>query len=153
MRRKDREIKGDRNLEILETGVWGTLSLNNPGKAPYAVPMHFLLSEDKTFLYIHGAADGHKNTLIRHDGKATLTIVENVLVSMDKFNTAYDSVILTGDIEPIVLKDEKIQALTGFAKKYTEVSNTDTLNFINSFLPRVAVFKFKINSLSGKSHR
>ncbi len=107
MRLAKQALSDDASIEVLNSAVFGTLSLN--GEYPYAVPLNFAYSDG--CIYFHCAKSGEKLERIRQNSKVSFCAVGSARVISEKYNTVYRSVICFGDAE--ILQDEE-QRRKGF---------------------------------------
>lgn len=114
MRRKDRELKNDEIIEILQNNTYGILSSISENGYPYGVPISYIFLNNS--IYFHSATKGHKIDNILDNSKVSFCVVGETCTLPDKFTTNYESVIVFGKaIE--VLDDEKNSALLEILKK------------------------------------
>lgn len=128
MRRKDREVTDFAAIQQIVADC-GVLRLGiNDGGYPYVVPVNFGYEWQGTelVLYIHGARQGHKLSLLAEDGRVGIemdtdhgTIIEE---KGDHRNYSFSYRSLMGRGEAILLTDpqEKLAALMRIVAHYTE---------------------------------
>ncbi len=150
MRLKSREISNFNEIvDVLER--CNTLRIAFRGDTyPYIVPVSFGIkrNEDDILLYFHGAKEGHKIEQIQ---KYPMVCIEgDIFYKAEEtsygITAKYESVIGYGVIEKVE-NDEIIDGLKAICAhyNYTEypIEKCKTL-------PMTAVYKIKINELSGK---
>ncbi|WP_342437742.1 pyridoxamine 5'-phosphate oxidase family protein [Paenibacillus sp. FSL L8-0436] len=120
VRYKTRECKDQEKIEsFLQQARIGYLGLVD-GNLPYVVPLNYVWSEGK--LYIHGAGDGRRNQVMSENPEVCFTVCEEYGTITDpvpaKTDTAYMSVMIFGQAEPITDLDEATHVLQGLINKY-----------------------------------
>ena len=151
MRRKERETAYEEAVKILRGCMFATVALRG-GEYPYAVPMHFGLSEEGGLaLYFHCALEGKKLALIGSGVRAAFSAVrfcENIPPKGEVCTASarYESVFGEGELSP-VFGEEKARGLRLLLEHYA----------IAGELPpaaenRVCVLKFTVRTLTGKRH-
>ncbi|AIQ21284.1 pyridoxamine 5-phosphate oxidase [Paenibacillus sp. FSL H7-0357] len=120
VRYKTRECKDQEKIEsFLQQARIGYLGLVD-GNLPYVVPLNYVWSEGK--LYIHGAGDGRRNQVMSKNPEVCFTVCEEYGTITDpvpaKTDTAYMSVMIFGQAEPIKDLDEATHVLQGLINKY-----------------------------------
>lgn len=90
------------------------------GNAPYVVPLNYVWMDGK--LYFHGAGDGRRNRVMSENSEVCFTVCEEYGTIADpvpaKTDTAYMSVMLFGQAEPIADLDEATGVLQEMLNKY-----------------------------------
>jgi len=152
IRRKDREIQGERVRELLNSCEYGFLSLGiaENGYA-YGIPMSYAYDEDSSSLYFHSANNGQKLEVIEKNAKVSFCIVTNTCVLAQSFSTKYESVIVYGDIEIITENKEKIKALHYLIEKYSQSYLSEGEMYIEKAQHKTTVFKITIRHVSAKA--
>ncbi len=121
MRRKNKEITDNVEIEELLTnalvGRLGTC-LDN---IPYITPVNFVYDKDK--IYFHSAWEGRKISNITSNPQVCFEIDEIISIIPGRrmpcgSTTEYKSVIIFGDIRAVVDIDEKTFALNKLIEKY-----------------------------------
>ena len=72
---------------------------------------------------------------------------------LQNFDTEYDSVVILGSAVEVTDAEEKRQALMELIKKYSKDYLETGMVHINKNINSVAVYKIKIDHMSGKSGR
>lgn len=169
MRRKDREMDQEFGFMIIDKAQYGVLSMID-GEAPYGLPLSLVRHED--LLYFHSAKEGRKVDILANNSNVSIAFVgdknipENYshdeLESMNNdpskaihfissvFTTQYESAIVTGKVEKVEDKDEKIKAMKIICEKYTPSKMKYFHSAINSGLNRTDVYKLKIENITSK---
>lgn len=120
VRYKSRECLDQEKIErFLKQARLGYLGLVD-GNLPYVVPLNYVWTEGK--LYIHGAGDGRRNQVMRDNPEVCFTVCEEYGTITDpvpaKTDTAYMSVMIFGQAEPITDLDEATYVLQELINKY-----------------------------------
>jgi len=150
MRRKDRELKNDEIIEILQNNTYGILSSISENGYPYGVPISYIFLNNS--IYFHSATKGHKIDNILDNSKVSFCVVGETCTLPDKFTTNYESVIVFGKaIE--VLDDEKNSALLEILKKYSPDYIKEGKEYIEKASHVTKVLKISIEHISGKARK
>ncbi|MBQ2096303.1 MAG: pyridoxamine 5'-phosphate oxidase family protein [Firmicutes bacterium] len=152
MRRSDRKIKERQDLlDVIRRCDVCRLALNDDGY-PYIVPLNFgvVTKGDEIELVFHSALEGHKLDLVRADNRASFEMdCSHQLQYFEEkgyCTYSYESVTGRGHIE-FVAEEEKAAALQVLMDHYHPDRNA---SFNPSAIPRTAVYKLKVESISGK---
>lgn len=152
MRRSDREIKDfDEIVKVLDKCDAVRLAFND-GEYPYIVPLSFgmQVEDGKITLYFHSAKEGKKIELIKKNKKASFEAdcSHKLVFDEEKGNctTEYESVIGCGETEFVDDENEKTKALKILMKHYRR----EDFPYSAALVPATAVFKLKVNSITGK---
>lgn len=148
MRRKDREIKDNIEIEsIINGSPVCRIALSDNG-LPYIIPVCF--GYNNKHLYFHSANDGKKIDLIKKNN--------NVCFEFDSYDgliangnpcdwdVRYKSVIGYGKAFIIDLSQEKINALNIILRHYSD----EVFVFPENSIKNVIVIKVKIEKITGK---
>ena len=155
VRRQDRLLIEEDGLELLQNGEYGVLSfvdMTDGEASAYAVPMSYVWNEDG-YVYMHCAPEGYKIDCIKHNNRVCLTIVGSTNVVSDKFTTAYESIILRGNIERSLSAEERMFALKLILKKYSPNNFEIGVKYAEKSFSRTEILRINIKSISGKSKR
>ncbi|ABR50369.1 pyridoxamine 5'-phosphate oxidase-related, FMN-binding [Alkaliphilus metalliredigens QYMF] len=150
LRRKDREIKNNEVIQIIENSDYGILSTVSQNEYPYGVPVSFVFINNS--IYFHCATEGHKLDNILNNNKVSFCVVGETCILPDKFSTKYESVILLG-IANEVFDDEKNTALLEILKKYSPDYIEKGKEYIKNASKATKVIKISIEHISGKVRR
>ena len=136
-RMKMHQLSKEQIENILRNQPVGVIATIDKSGYPYAVPVHFVIHEDK--LYIHGLPKGQKVENILSNSKVCFTVYDMKKLIMDDSekacdtNTEYESVVVMGTA--IVVEDIRIKeiALDAVVCKYTPHLSNQKLpdNMIN----------------------
>ena len=150
MRRIDRAVSEKEAWDIVKKGDWGTLSLIGDEGYPYGVPLNYIVEDGK--LYFHSGAKGHKLDAMKASSKACFTIVTKAQVIQDKVTTAYESVILFGNVriieDPAITRSFIVKMAYGFGP-ITDSSRIDKA-LVPGACPAV-VMEFIPDHIQGKA--
>lgn len=135
-------------LKVIDSCLYGTLSLIDVLGQPYGIPMSLARIGDN--IYFHGSLKGKKIEAFKKNTKASLSCVGNTKVVPEKFTTIYRSAIVEGDIEIVEDEKEKIAGLKALVLKYTPSVIDRFDEEIDKSLKHTMVFKLKIAAISGK---
>jgi nitroimidazol reductase NimA-like FMN-containing flavoprotein (pyridoxamine 5'-phosphate oxidase superfamily) len=154
MRRADREVTGTGDkLDIISRRKVCRLGMVD-GDDPYIVPLNFgyEYAEGILFLYFHGAGEGRKIGILRKNRRACFEMDgEHQLIEGDvgcTYSFAYESVTGAGFVEFIEDREEKARILNLIMKHQTGKDRDFT--YENAPLDRVAVYRLKVESFTGK---
>lgn len=150
MRRKDRELKNDEIIKILQSNTYGTLSTASENGYPYGVPISYIFFNNS--IYFHSATKGHKIDNILNNSKVSFCVVGETCTLPDKFTTNYESVIVFGNALE-VLDDEKNLALLEIVRKYSPDYTEEGKEYIEKSGKATRVLKISIEHISGKARR
>ncbi|GHT35119.1 MFS transporter [Planctomycetales bacterium] len=150
MRRKDRQCSTEEALEILDSAVFGVLSMVDDGK-PYCVPLNFV--RDGNVLIFHCALQGRKIDILRQTpdvvfctaGQHSLDHSEPLV-----FSAIYSSVIVFGTAEIIEDKSRKIDDLIKLTAKYFPESSEDAAAAANIRCEKTCVVEIIMGTITGK---
>jgi len=148
MRKAEREIKDQRELEdVIRRAEVCRLAMIDDG-VPYIVPMNFGY-RDGTF-YFHCAREGRKLDILRKHPRVCFELEADVrLVRGDapcKWSTSYESVIGWGVAELVMDEEEVRKGLEVLMSHYTE----EPFDFDPRSLSLTAVIKVKAERMTGK---
>jgi nitroimidazol reductase NimA-like FMN-containing flavoprotein (pyridoxamine 5'-phosphate oxidase superfamily) len=148
MRRKEREIKNQKEMEdILKTCSVCRLAMVD-GDRPYLVPMNFGYRDGA--LYLHSAREGKKIDLIRKNPRVCFEVDE--IVQFRKAERAcdwgveYKSVIGSGKAVFLSGPEEKRRALDIIMAQYSH----GAYDYPDTMLEKTLVIKIEIEEMRGK---
>lgn len=150
MRRKEKEIRNDRELvKIIEQGEICRIALCEDN-IPYIVPMNYGLIDNN--IYFHSAKKGKKIDIIKKNNYACFEIeIDTKIVTAEKacnWGMSYKSIIGYGYIEEVSDVKEKKNALLSLMRQYDKKNQDWTFN-TDSF-EKTLVLRLKIAQMSGK---
>ena len=156
MRRTDRQVNDPVKIrEIIEACHCCRLGFNDNGKV-YIVPLNFgyEVTENKNYLYFHGALQGRKVELIKREGQAGFEMDTGYKLNAAKeacgYAAAFQSIIGAGNVCMLEETEEKIHALRCIMSHNTGKSDWE---FPLEAVKKTAVFRLEITELSCKEHK
>lgn len=147
MRRKDRQVPDEEAMEYLKAAVYGVLSTVGPDGEPYGLPLTYAVDGDGKSLVFHCARDGYKLACFAANPRAHFVAVQETNVLPEEFSIEYKSVMVSGRLEEIEDRAEKVRCARVVADKYSTVSSE---GYANSAVDKIRVFRLNIESISGK---
>lgn len=122
MRRKDREVTDVQQIvDIMKRCEVLHIALNN-GEYPYVLPLNFGMEPDGMTLYVHGATEGQKYTVMQNDNRASFVMECTAGLEFDEnaheCSMNYESVIGRGYLEEVLDEGEKHRALDCIIRHY-----------------------------------
>ena len=149
MRRKDREITDQTDLDsIISKSQVCRLGLCD-GDIPYVVPMNFGYADG--CLFFHCAKEGRKLDIIRQNNNVCFEIdmLEDIIKGekMCNWGARFMSVIGCGKALLITGFEEKKAALDIISRQY---SSAQSFEYSNSAIDNILVIKVEIISMTGK---
>lgn len=142
----------DKALRLLENAAYGVLCMQALPGGGYGVPLHFVWDGAET-VYLHCATEGYKLDCLTADPRACLVITGDHRVLPDAFSTAYESLLLHGEVTLVSDEEQKNAALRAFLTKYIQQSGPRGDRFLNHAATQTKVLQFRIITASGKSNR
>lgn len=109
MRRKDRQVPDEEAMAYLKAAEYGVLSTIGPDGEPYGVPLTYAVEADGKSLVFHCARDGYKLACFAATPRAHFVAVESTNVLPRDFSIEYKSVMVSGRLEEVEDRDEKIR--------------------------------------------
>jgi hypothetical protein len=148
MRRKEREIKDEKEIErILQGSSICRLAMVDEDK-PYLVPMNFGYRDGA--LYLHSAREGKKIDLIQKNPHVCFEVDEIVQFRKAKlacdWGVEYKSVIGSGKAIFIADPEEKRRAFDTIMAQYSD----EAYDYPDAMLERTLVIKIEIEKMTGK---
>ncbi len=152
LRRKEKEIVDIDELRgIVASGRFAAVALCRDGE-PYVVTMNHGWDSENGALYFHCAHEGKKIDIIRANGRACATVVEDHGYKHGECDHAYRSIVMNGTIEVVEDLDEKkrgLQILLDHQEKEPDPIKERTLPDDAAY-DRVGVLKMTIEEMTGK---
>jgi nitroimidazol reductase NimA-like FMN-containing flavoprotein (pyridoxamine 5'-phosphate oxidase superfamily) len=159
MRKKEREITDERELElILKTARILRLGITEEGAPPYIVPVNFGYKDHA--IYFHSSPLGTKMELIAKNPRISFEAETDVSVIAPPdptdacdWGTAYRSVIGYG--RAVILDDpsEKLDGLRAIMGGVAPDIDPASFSFSEKIVPITAVVRIEIERITGKKHR
>ncbi len=152
MRRRDREIKDQSELEsIIGAASVCRLAMSEDNR-PYIVPLCFGYKDGN--LYIHSAGEGKKLDILRVNDCVCFEMdIDHELVRADlpcESEMKYRSVIGFGQASFVDEVEEKRMALDIITHHYSKGNTEGTYMYPEQKLANTVIIKVKIESLTGK---
>lgn len=151
MRRQDRVLPECDSLALLRDASHGVLSLQEPTGGGYGVPMNFAWDE-AGHLYLHCAPAGHKLECLQREPRACFVITGTSRILPAQFSTAYESVLLHGEVRLVDEPEEKVRALRMLIQKLAPQEAERGEQYIHRAVNATAVLRFHIERICGKAH-
>lgn len=150
MRRSDRELTETESRLILANGEYGILSTIGEDGYPYGIPVNYVYMGDE--IYFHCASGvGHKLENINYSAQICFTVVGKADVIPKEFSTRYESVIVFGLASEVT--DKKKLILEAIIQKYAPDYKEAGLKYINQSIGKTAIYKIKIEHITGKARK
>lgn len=148
MRRSDLAMSEEDTLALIASSKFAVLSLIDTNGLPYGVPLDYIYRND--CLYFHGAKEGRKVDAMRIDPRGCAVILGDTIVISEKLGRKYNSVIVEGSIELIDDAEIKREVMTWVVESNSPDYMEKGKAIIERMLDRVLIYKFKIETMSGK---
>jgi nitroimidazol reductase NimA-like FMN-containing flavoprotein (pyridoxamine 5'-phosphate oxidase superfamily) len=151
MRRVENRLSEAEALEIVSQGEFATLSLVDSEGNHYGVPISYALTGNT--IYIHGAREGHKISLLTHNREVCLTVVGANAIDEANFTTRYSSAIVYGTASLVEENLEKVAAMRLLVEKYSPAYAENAEVEIDKAVDKTAIIKIEIKTITGKGNR
>ncbi len=152
------EIKSkEKIIEFLSSQQTGRISSIDENGYPQIIPMNFVFIND--VVYMHSHIKGEKLENIKRNQKVGFEVDKSLEFLPSYFSdptdasladTLYISVVIKGNANIILDKEEKTTALNGLMKKYQPEGGYEPIKPEMDVLDEVAVIKIVPESLRGK---
>lgn len=152
IRRADRRLDEASARRLLQESGHAVLCLQNLQGGGYGVPIHYVWDGGDS-IYLHCAPEGHKLRCLDAESHACLVITGSHRILPQAFSSAYESLVLQGDIKRVTEEKEIYFALQAFLTKYTPDAGEKGKRFLLHMAARTTVLRFHIDSASGKANR
>lgn len=153
VRRQERLLNEQTALEILRNGEYGVLSMierRAQAEGAYGIPINYAWDGDK-YIYFHCAPAGHKLECIDAFPQVSFTIVGQTNVIPHKFTTAYQSLIIRGNLERGLSPQERMEAFMLLLKKYSPHDIEAGMKYAEKSFHRTEILRLEIEKVSGKA--
>ena len=151
MHKADRQLSPEDTLAILKKGDHGTLSVNGDDGYPYAVPINYIVVNDK--VYLHSAPYGYKMECLEKSKKCCFSVIVSAQILPSKITAAFESVIITGDVAIVTDEAEKRTALEAFVTQkhpgYEEIG----FKMIDKLFHKTALLRVDAQEMTGKAYK
>ncbi len=152
IRRKDRALTKEESAELISRGEYGVLATVDAGGQPYAVPLSYVVRDER--LYFYSAMAGHKIDNISHNPRVSFAVVGETQPVYDRdFSTYYESVVVFGPLRLVEDEKEKHEALWHLAAKYLPDYLDQAQASIKKSFSRTAVYALEMEVITGKSKK
>jgi nitroimidazol reductase NimA-like FMN-containing flavoprotein (pyridoxamine 5'-phosphate oxidase superfamily) len=148
MRRKDREMPRDFAEQVIDKCGYGILATVNPDGTPYCTALSFV--RDGEWLYFHCAVQGQKTDNLKHQNRVCISFVGDTRIPEGKFTIEYESAVIFGTAEEVLIEEEKIRALRLICERYAPDNMAAFDGEIARALGFTGVWKVHIDSITGK---
>lgn len=152
IRRKDRQLDEPSARRLLKEAEYGVLCMQELHGGGYGVPLHFVWDEADA-VYLHCAREGYKLECLAAEPRACLVITGKSCILPESFSTAYESLLLHGEVSPVTNEGQKLTALRAFLNKYTPQTGERGEHFLQHMTSRTRVLCFRILSGTGKTNK
>lgn len=155
VRRQERLLDEQTAFEILTDGEYGVLSMvecRGGQTAAYGIPINYVW-DGGDYVYFHCAPSGHKLDCVDCNSLVSFTVVGHTKVISNKFTTAYQSIIIRGELTRGLAADERMEALAMLLDKYSPDDKEVGLKYTEKSFDRTEVLRLEIKSMSGKTKR
>lgn len=152
VRRRDRQLDEPAARRLLKKAEYGVLCMQALHGGGYGVPLHFVW-DGADGVYLHCAREGYKLECLAAEPRACLVITGKNRILPEAFSTAYESLLLHGEVSAVIDEEERHAALHSFLEKYVPESGERGQTFLHHAAARTMVLQFRILSASGKTNR
>lgn len=154
MRRKDRMLTEEEAMDVVRKGEYGVLSTVGEDGKPYAVPLSYVLDEEKKAIYFHcTAAGGQKMDNILANPSVCFTVVRNTEVLPSQFSTKYYSANVFGTAKVVEGEEEKKKALLLLVRKYAPDFEEQGRAYMDRAIRAVSVVRIDVDCVTGKARK
>lgn len=149
MRRTAQQLTWQQCLDILAADTHGVLAVHGDEGYPYAVPMSYVLHDEK--LYLHCATAGHKLDAMKSDEKVSFCVVAQDEIVPETYSTDYLSVIVFGRARIMDDPAEMRTAIARLAVRYAPNEPQSHMNAeIDESIGHMAMIEITIEHMTGK---
>ena len=148
MRRSRQQLSTAETIQILESATSGVLAVSGDEGYPYAVPLSYVLKDDR--LFFHVAKEGHKLDAILSNDRVSFCVIAQDEVMPKTFSTRYRSAIVFGRARILTEDSERRYALECLVESipgFIEEGQRE----IESAWDRVCLVEVKIEHMTGKT--
>ncbi|WP_029897401.1 pyridoxamine 5'-phosphate oxidase family protein [Desulfohalovibrio reitneri] len=150
MRRDKLEIR-DREIieELLREGEYLVLSLNDPGAAPYAVPLNYAYEDGR--IYLHSGLKGRKAELLRADPRVRFVVVPRARIATGptpcKHTAHFHSLCGCGTARLLEGDSEKRRGLSVLSRRFAPDQEP---GFPDKIVGKTMVIEIEVTEITGK---
>lgn len=155
VRRRERLLEEKEAISLLRTGEYGILSMiENIDKAigGYGIPLNYVWDGNAS-IYFHCAPEGYKLDCLKKNPNVSFSVIGHTKVISHKFTTAYESIVVRGNIVMDLPEEERRKALILVLDKYSPADKEVGLKYIEKSFHRTNIMRLDIIEVSGKTKR
>lgn len=155
VRRQDRLLDEESAVELLANGEYGVLSMveeRNGVVGAYGIPINYAWDHE-TSIYLHCAPEGYKLNNLKANPHVSFSVIGRTDVISHKFTTAYESIVVRGEVSMNLSAEERLKALTLILDKYSPNDKEVGLKYAEKSFHRTDVLRLDIREISGKTKR
>ncbi|MCK4879650.1 MAG: pyridoxamine 5'-phosphate oxidase family protein [Bacteroidales bacterium] len=149
MRKANQEIKDEKILDEILSGVTICRVAMMDGELPYIIPFNYGYSDG--CLYIHSAPEGKKIDLLRKDNRVCFEVEDMVEIFKGEracdWTTRYRSVVGYATVEILSDEESKQQGLEVIMAQH---GAPELVEFSPKSINRMVILKLAITSMTGK---
>jgi len=152
LRRKERALSQEEALQIIRDAEYGVLATASKEGVPSTTALNHALLDDGC-LYFHSSIEGEKIANIRENPQVSYFVAGPAQVVFSQFSTVFSSAVVHGTMTEIKDIDPKLEALQKIAAYFSDgtVSQKQVQEYIDTYLPKVAVLKLTPEHITGKA--
>lgn len=153
VRRQDRLLEEVDAIELLKRGEYGILSMveeRGGESAGYGIPINYAWDGERA-IYFHCAPEGYKLIALTRNPNVSFSIIGRTNVISNKFTTAYESVVIRGQISINLSADERMAALMLILDKYSPNDKEVGIKYAEKSFHRTNIIRLDISEVSGKT--
>jgi len=149
MRRSGQQLTRQQCFDILSSATHGVLALHGDDGYPYAVPMSYVLWDEK--IYLHCAMTGHKMDAMKSNEKVSFCVVAQDKVVPETYSTDYLSVVVFGKARIMEDEKEKREAIARLTLRYAPAEPQSHMDAeIAESIGHLAMVEISIEHITGK---
>ena len=148
MRKSEMQLGEEETLQLVEKSEYGVLSMCTVDNGAYGIPLNYVYMNDK--IYIHGAMQGTKLSVMRANPRVSFCIVGWTRLIPEKVTSYYKSAIVYGEATEITDDQERHDAMVGFVGKYCPNHLDIGMESIRNNIRKTAIFGIVISEITGK---
>ncbi len=155
VRRRERLLEEKEAISLLRTGEYGILSMiENIDKeiGGYGIPLNYVWDGNDS-IYFHCAPEGYKLDCLKKNPNVSFSIIGHTKVISHKFTTAYESIVVRGNIVMNLPEEERRKVLILVLDKYSPADKEVGLKYIEKSFHRTNIIRLDIIEVSGKTKR
>jgi uncharacterized protein len=149
IRRQDRLLEPAQMETLLNEGEYGFLSMCATNGHGYGIPLSY--AREGQCLYFHCAPEGYKLQNLTANNQVSFCVVGKTQVIPNKFTTAYQSVLVFGNMALNLTDEEKRLGLRLLVKKYCPEHIELGETYMEKSFHRVNIIRLDIKHMTGKA--